>query len=97
LDRQAFYAEGLASIMSRKGDLESARGQYEKIVSLTTGRLTAGDAYAKSLFQLGRIYQEKEDPATAREFFRKYLAARGEADPGLDEVEEARKRLASIS
>ena len=97
LDRQAVYIEALASCLFQQGDLDSARAEYEKVISLTTGRLTAGNAYARSLFQLGRICQEKNEPAAAREFFRRYLAVRGSADAGLAEVEDARKRLASLS
>ncbi|MGB7297257.1 MAG: tetratricopeptide repeat protein, partial [Candidatus Aminicenantales bacterium] len=96
-DTHAFYLESLASALYQSGDLGSARAQYEKVVSLTTGFLTHGDAYVRSLFQLGRIYQEMNDLEKAREFLKRYLAVRGEADAGLSEVEEARSRLASIS
>jgi tetratricopeptide (TPR) repeat protein len=96
-DRQAIYLEALASALFQLSDLDSARAQYEKVISLTTGFLTAGDAYARSLYQLGRIYQDKNKPARAEEFFRRYLAVCGDADAGLVELEDARKRLASIS
>ena len=97
LDRQAVYYESLASALFRRGDLDSAQAQYEKVISLTVGRLTAGDAYARSLLQLGKICQEKNELSTAKEFFRRYLAVRGDADAGLAEVKDARKRLASLS
>ena len=95
-DPHAIYLESLASALFQRGDPDSAREQYEKVISLTTGFLIAGDAYARSLYQLGRIYQEKNESARAKELFRKYLAVRGDADGGLAEVEDARKRLALI-
>jgi len=96
-DKHAFYLEALASALYQNGDLDLARAQYEKVVSLTTGILTSGDAYARSLLQLARICQEKNDPEKAREFLQKYLAVRAEADAGLPEVEQARQLLASLS
>ena len=96
-DKHAFYLEALASALYQNGDLDLARAQYEKVVSLTTGILTSGDAYARSLLQLARICQEKNDPEKAREFLQKYLAVRAEADAGLPEVEQARRLLASLS
>jgi tetratricopeptide (TPR) repeat protein len=89
----AFYLESLASAFFRRGDLDSAIAQYTKIISLTIGFMTSGDIYARSLYQLGRLFQEKKDPANARPFFQKFLAVRGGADVGLAEAEDARKRL----
>jgi tetratricopeptide (TPR) repeat protein len=70
---------------------------YEKVISLTTGYLAAGDAYARSLYQLGRIYQEKNEPENARKYFQRFLNVFRNADPDLPAVEDARKRLASVS
>jgi serine/threonine protein kinase len=96
-DNHAFYIEPLASALLLRGQIDSARAEYEKIVSLTTGFLTNGDAYARSLLQLGKIWRQKNDPGKAREYLQKYLAVRGEADAGLPDVDEARLLLASIS
>jgi tetratricopeptide (TPR) repeat protein len=96
LNTHAFYLESLASALYQKGDLEAARAHYEKVVALTTGFLTHGDAYARSLLQLGRICLEKIEPEKARGYLLKYLVVRAEADAGLPEVEEARRLLASI-
>ncbi len=96
-DKHALFLEALASALYRRGDLDAARAEYEKVVSLTTGLPTSGDAYARSLFQLGRIFHIKDDPERAREYLQKYLAVRAEADAGLPEVEEAQRLLASLS
>jgi tetratricopeptide (TPR) repeat protein len=96
-DPHGFFLESLASALSRRGDLDSARAQYEKVISLTTGVLTAGDAYARSLYELGRICQEENEPEKAKEYFERYLKLLQHSDPGLPEVQDARRRLASIS
>lgn len=58
-DEQALFIEPLALAYYKSGDVEKAREEYERILSLTTGRLYFGDIYAKSFYMLGRIYQEK--------------------------------------
>jgi len=97
LGHQAVYFESLASALFQRGDLELARAQYEKVIALTSGWLTAGHAYAKSLYQLGRICQEKDERDKAEEYFQSYLNIYRGADLNLPNVEDARKRLASIS
>jgi len=97
LGKQAVYFESLASALFQRGDLESARAQYEKVIALTSGWLTAGEAYAKSLFQLGRICQEKDERDKAEEYFRSYLNIYRGADLNMPHVEDARKRLAAVS
>ena len=94
-DQHAVYIEALASSLYQRGDLDPARAQYEKIISLTTGRLSAGDAYARSLYRLGIICQEKKEPEKAREYFQRFLDVLRNADAGLPDVEDARKRLDS--
>jgi len=96
-DPLGLYLESLASAFFQRGDLDSAREEYEKVISLTTGFLTAGDAYARSLYQLGRICQKKNEVEKAKEYFQKFLNVLHDADPDLPEVEDARKRLASLS
>jgi serine/threonine protein kinase/Tfp pilus assembly protein PilF len=95
-DDQALYFEPLALAYFRSGDLESARREYEKITALTTGRARYGDIYARSFYMLGRIAEQKGDKATARAQYGKFLGLWKDADPGLPEVADARKRLAGL-
>jgi tetratricopeptide (TPR) repeat protein len=95
-DKQALYLEALASAQFQRGDLDSARERYEKVISLTSGYLTAGDTYARSLYQLGRIFQDRNEPGKAKDYYQRYLNVLRTADPGLPNAEDARKRLAFI-
>ncbi len=63
---------------------------------LTTGRLWLGDLYARSFYMLGKIYEKKEMIRDAREHYEKFLDLWKDADPGLPEVTEAKKRLETL-
>jgi tetratricopeptide (TPR) repeat protein len=91
------FADAMGTAFNRLGDLDSARREYEKIVSLGVSRLSYGDIYAKAYYQLGKISEQQGKTAEAAERYRKFLDLWKDADPGLPEVEDARKRLAAIS
>jgi tetratricopeptide (TPR) repeat protein len=78
------------------GDLEAAKKEYENILTLTTGRLFWGDLYVKSYYQLGKIHEQLGNEAKAIEHYEKFLDLWKDADPGLPEVDDARKRLAGL-
>jgi len=63
---------------------------------LTTGRLWLGDLYAKSFYMLGKIYEKKEMIRDARENYEKFLELWKDADPGIPEVTDAKKRLEAL-
>ena len=88
------YPLGLAYFMS--GDLEKARGEYEKIMGMTTGRIWFGDLYAKSFYMLGKIYEQQGNKGKAIEHYEKFLSLWKDADPGITELEDAKKRLAGL-
>jgi tetratricopeptide (TPR) repeat protein len=71
-----------------------AREEYEKITSLIIGRLYWGDLYTKSFYMLGKIYEQKGNNAIKH--YEKFLDLWKDADPGIAEVEDARKRVAGL-
>ena len=93
IDEHAFYLNSLASVYNQTGNLEKARELYEKIISLTTGRLRWGDIYAKSFYQLGKICQKKGWEGKAIEHYEKFLQLWEKADPDLPETADAKKQL----
>jgi serine/threonine protein kinase/Tfp pilus assembly protein PilF len=95
-DRHALFMEPLALAYYRAGDLDKAQEEYERITSLTAGRFIYGDIYAKSFYMLGKICEQKGWKGKAIEHYEKFLDLWKDADPGITEVEDARKRLAGL-
>jgi len=77
--------------------LEKARGEYERITTLTAGPRDSGDIYARAYSMLGKIAERQGDRARAIENYHKFLDLWKDADPELPEVEDARKRLAGLA
>ncbi|MBD3414573.1 MAG: protein kinase [Candidatus Aminicenantes bacterium] len=96
LNKRADYLESLASAYYGSGNIDKAQEQYEMIISSNAGRFDYGDVYALSYYKLGEIYQQKGWNGKAIEYFEKFLDLWKDADPGLPEVEDARKRVAEL-
>jgi len=95
-EEHALFIEPLALALFKSGNLDKAREQSEKIAQLTTGRQHYGDIYARSFYMLGKIAEQQGDKGRARESYRRFLDLWKDADPGLPEPAEARKRLAAL-
>ena len=95
-DEHGCILDLLAHAYEVAGDLAKARETYEKITTLTTGRLAYGATYARAFYHLGLIAERQGDKARARENFTKFLDLWKDADTGLPEVADARKRLAQL-
>jgi serine/threonine protein kinase/tetratricopeptide (TPR) repeat protein len=92
----AFFFDPLARALYESGALAKARKEYEKITSLTFGRLNQGDIYAKAFYMLGKIAEQQGDKGRARENYHKFLDLWKDADPAVPEVPDARKRLSNL-
>jgi serine/threonine protein kinase/Flp pilus assembly protein TadD len=95
-EKDVRFLEMLAEAYSRAGDLTKAREQYERITELSLLNLTYYDMYSRSFYHLGRIDEKLGDKGTARTNYQKFLDLWKNADPGLSEVADARRRLASL-
>jgi tetratricopeptide (TPR) repeat protein len=96
LSKPASMINSLALAYYKSGDLEKARDEYERITTLTTGRLEYGHLYAKSFYMLGKIHEELNNKAQAIENYQRFLDLWEDADPGFPEVEDAKKRLVAL-
>lgn len=94
--QSAFFLNRLAEAYFKAGNPDKAQEQYEKITRLTLGRMDDGEAYAKSYYRLGTIYEQNGMKAKARGSFQKFLDLWKDADPGQPEVDDARKMLAGL-
>jgi len=95
-NKRAGYIESLAMAYYASGNIDKAQAEYERIVSSSSGRLNFGDVYARSFYELGKIYEQKEWKGKAIEHYEKFLDLWKDADPGFPEVEDAKKRLADL-
>jgi tetratricopeptide (TPR) repeat protein len=95
-DNHALFIDSLALAYHRSGNLEKALEEYEKITILTSGRKYYGDIYAKSYYMLGKIYEQQGNTAKAIEHYEIFLDLWKDTDPGIDEVDDARERLAGL-
>ncbi len=95
-DKKADYIESLALAYNASGDMDKAQAEYERIVSSSSGRYSFGDIYARSYYELGRIYEQKGWEGKAMEHYEKFLDLWKEADLGFPEVEDARNRLGAL-
>ncbi|MDH5705118.1 MAG: protein kinase [Candidatus Aminicenantes bacterium] len=93
---QALFFEPLALAYFEAGDLEEAQKEHERIIALTTGRLLYGDIYARSFYMLGRIYEQKGMTKQASEHYEKFLSLWKDADSGIIEISDAKKRLSAL-
>ena len=92
----AVFHDSLALAYFKAGNMDKAREEYEKIISLTVGRIYAGDIYVKSFYMLGKIYQQENQKGKAIEHYEKFLDLWKGADSGFPEVEDAKKRLSDL-
>ncbi len=72
-DMHAFFIDALASILEENGDIDRAIQQYEKLNTLTFGRLTWGDIYAHGLSRLSELYREIGQTDQANKILSRYL------------------------
>jgi len=93
---QALFREPIALAYLKSGELKAAQQEYEKIISLTAGRLLFGDIYAKGYYRQGRIQEQLGNKEKAIKNYQKFISLWKEADRGLPEVSHARQRLAIL-
>jgi tetratricopeptide (TPR) repeat protein len=93
---QAWFISSLAEAYYEAGDLEQAQQKYEKVLSLHFGRLSHGDFFARSIYMLGRIHEQQGQRKRALEHYERFLELWKDADPGIEETEDARKRIDAL-
>jgi tetratricopeptide (TPR) repeat protein len=91
-----FLKDVLARAYLENGKLDKAIAEYEKMITFDPqkkGRYLVHPVYH---YRLAKLYQEKGWTGKAIEQYEKFLDIWKDADPGLPEVEDARKRLAGL-
>jgi tetratricopeptide (TPR) repeat protein len=91
------FLEYLAEAHEQAGRRDEAQKAYEEIRS-PKPFYGPGDVliWARSSYRLARVLESKGDRAGTAKNYREFLDLWKDADPGLPEVEDARKRLAGL-
>ena len=78
------------------GDLDKAIANYELLISEKDWGWEAQEYWIHAHYQLGKIFEDKEDVQKAINYYQRYLDILKDADPGLPEVEDAKNKLAAL-
>jgi serine/threonine protein kinase/tetratricopeptide (TPR) repeat protein len=92
----AFYSSSLAQAYYLSGQHKKAQDEYIRILTLRGGRKGFRDLVTKSHYMMGIVFKELGQKKEAIQSFEKFLSLWKDADPGLPEVDEAKKRLAGL-
>jgi tetratricopeptide (TPR) repeat protein/predicted Ser/Thr protein kinase len=86
----------LARAYQQKGDLDKAIAEYERLITFNPNARARYLVHPLYHYRVAKLYEEKGWEAKAIEQYEKFLDLWKDADPGIAEVEEARKRLAGL-
>ena len=90
---RAVFLDSLALAYARSGNQDEALEEYGKIHTLTLARLDYGDIYAKSYYRLAQVFEQKGWAELATRNYQKFITLWQGADPGIPELEDARRKL----
>ncbi len=84
-----------ARAYQQNGETDKAIAEYDRLVTLGPQNISRALIHPLNYYRLAKLYEQKGDKAKAGENYRRFLGLWKDADTGLPEVADARKRLAA--
>jgi serine/threonine protein kinase/Flp pilus assembly protein TadD len=96
IDTNLFPRDLKARALEVKGDTDGAIAEYERLTTFNPKSKDRRLINPKHYYCLAKLYEQRGTKTKAIERYEKFLDLWKDADPGLPEVEDARKRLAGL-
>lgn len=87
----------LARVYQRKGDLERAIAEYEKLIKFDPNSKERRLIHPVFYYRLAKLYEQRNLIKKASENYEKFLDLRKGADSNVPEIEDAKQRLADLN
>ncbi len=92
----SYYLDLVARVFAKKGDVPKAISEYKKLFKTPFTLKSVFFVHPLYHYRLAILYEKAGEVVKARTQYERFLELWRDADPGLPEVEDARKRLAGL-